>query len=329
MMKTIRFIGMMIALLLVIHRGTAQEIETLLRGTSQDSSFYHVERISPNEYWVGGEYGILKKLDTLGQIQNIHLAAEGSHILKIQRWKDFVFLSADNGKLIRYNLTTNEWKIKSYTRFQNRCFYDFTINESGLLVLCGGHSKIAKGKKRLPGGFIALSDTGLTPPKIVWRSGLKFPFNMYQDSGKISVWIYNGFHSQIIQSSTCKEWKKSGQKIKGLVHGCISDRDTLLVCGSKSVRYKKSGMLGRISPGKAICYPAETGCIWDYKKLGNKWVALGRSGEISLIELKNPLWKPIRLPEAASLYDAIALSENKLLVVGHGKRLYFVRFRHP
>ena len=123
----------------------AQEIVTLLSGKSSDSSFYHVERINDNEYWVCGEFGILKKLDTLGHIQNIEAPAEGMHLFKILRWNNYVFLAADHGKLIRYNLLTSEWKIKSFKGFKQRCFYDFTINDQGTIVLCGGHSKIAKG----------------------------------------------------------------------------------------------------------------------------------------------------------------------------------------
>lgn len=52
---------------------------------------------------------------------------------------------------LRKNLTTSE----------NRCFYDFTITENGVIILCGGTKEIAKGIKKIPRGFIALTDTSL------------------------------------------------------------------------------------------------------------------------------------------------------------------------
>ena len=39
-----------------------QKVHILSKGVHSDSSYYCIEKITENEFWIGGESGILKKL---------------------------------------------------------------------------------------------------------------------------------------------------------------------------------------------------------------------------------------------------------------------------
>ena len=52
----------LIILLLFYSNIFGQNIQVVSQGIESDSSFYHIEKINENEFWVAGECGILKKL---------------------------------------------------------------------------------------------------------------------------------------------------------------------------------------------------------------------------------------------------------------------------
>jgi hypothetical protein len=304
----------------------AQNFKILSQGDYADSSFYHIEKIADNEYWICGEYGILKKIDTLGNISSLNFAPQGQHLLKIVRWNDFVFLSDDNGGLYRYDLKNKCWKIKEFENFKNRCFYDFTITDDGKIILCGGTKAIAKGKKKIPNGFIALSDTGFSTIKKVWGSFRKFVFSVStQYKGEYQAVLFNGISSRFLKSKDGKKWKR-GKSIRGLVHDVVVFQDTLVFCGSKNRHYKEDGLIGWIAPEKKRIGVQESGCIWSLQPFGKSLIGICRNGSISIFNPLQEEWKSIKLPQAFSIYDVEVISTKKLMLVGHGKRIYLAEF---
>ncbi len=296
-------------------------------GDYSDSSFYHIEKIEDNEFWICGEYGILKKIDTLGNLSSINFKSNGQHLLKVVRWRDYVFLSDDNGSMYRYNRKNNTWIAKKFNNFRNRCFYDFTITENGVIILCGGTKEIAKGIKKIPRGFIALTDTSLQSIEKVWGSFRKFVFSVstiYE--GKYSAIVFNGIQSTILRSKSGSKWKR-GKSIKGLVHDAIVRQDTLIVCGSKNIHYKQDGIIGSIYPEKELKSISGSGCIWSLQPFGNELLGISRSGSICHLKSIKDNWVPIALPQAFSIYDVEVISEKKLILVGHGKRIYLAEFK--
>lgn len=319
-------LGLLCLLLSLTVRVFAQKFSILSQGDYADSSFYHIEKIAENEFWICGEYGILKKIDTLGNISTLNFIPRGKHLLKIVRWKDYVFLSDDDGGVYRYNLNSKQWLQKEFNGFKNRCFYDFTITPQGTIILCGGTKAIAKGKKKIPHGFIAVSDTGLREIKKVWGSFRKFVFSVSTYyHGNYQALSYNGRSSIFIQSKDGRKWKK-GKRIKGLIHDAVEYRDTLVFCGSNNMHYKEDGLLGCIDPVKKRDVVPQSGCIWSLQPFGDRLLGICRSGSLSVFNPLQENWNPINLPKAFSIYDAEVISQKKLILVGHGKRIYLAEF---
>lgn len=306
---------------------SGQQFKILSTGDYSDSSFYHIEKIDVNEFWICGEFGILKKLDTLGNLSTIPFQSNGEHLLKIIGWKDFVFLSGDNGGLYRYNRKDKTWLIKKPKHFENRCFYDFTITEEGEMILCGGTRAIAKGRKKIPNGFIAVCDTGFQNIKKVWSHYRKFCFSVSnQFEGNYQALVYNGLSSRIMESSNGKKWKKKN-KIKGLVHDVIAFENSLVICGAKNIHYKEDGMIAVVYPQKSTQIIPASGCIWRLEKFRNQLLGISRSGEMAVFNPLNEKWKSIPLPQAFSIYDAEVFSNQKLILVGHGKKIFMADFK--
>jgi hypothetical protein len=305
----------------------AQQFKVLSKGDYSDSSFYHIEKIEANEFWICGEYGILKRMDTLGNISPINFKSNGQHLLKVVRWKDFVFLADDNGSMYRYHLKNNTWIVKEFPAYKNRCFYDFMITSNGGIILCGGTKEIAKGIKKIPHGFIAVTDTGLQNIEKVWGSFRKFVFSVSTTyEGKYTAIVFNGIQSTLFYSESGKKWKR-GKSIKGLVHDAIVRHDTLLVCGSKNIHYKQDGIIGSIYPAKELKSISGSGCIWSLQPFGNELLGISRSGSICHLKSIKDNWVAIALPQVFSIYDVEVISEKKLILVGHGKRIYLAEFK--
>ena len=81
-----------------------QSVNVVLRGSKSDSSFYHLAKIKNNEFWAGGKYGILRSIDTLGNVSGIPFPNEGHDILKIERVKNHVFILTSNSVVFKYDI---------------------------------------------------------------------------------------------------------------------------------------------------------------------------------------------------------------------------------
>jgi hypothetical protein len=159
---------------LQFHSINAQSITTIFHGTSRDSSFYHIEKINNNEFWVGGEYGILISIDTLGNFKNISYPNEGNSILKIVKFHNSVFIAAEHGIFYCYCFTDKKWAKYQFNKLKNKTAYDFIIDGNGKIVFCGGNYIVGRGGKAFPKGFVAETDTSFSSIKFLKKKPFHF-----------------------------------------------------------------------------------------------------------------------------------------------------------
>ena len=299
----------------------AQDYNILSAGEKMDSSYYDLAKISDNSFWAGGEYGILKNIDTLGNLTTIDYPSNHSSILKIERHHDVVFLSTDNGTLYTYNLETETWKRKCHKKLRNRAIYNFIIQDDGSLVFGGGSRKVANAHLHIPCGFIATVDANLENLHFTWKSWRKFVWSIYQSADKtVYAACFNGLGSQIMKFSE-NRWHTE-RRVKGLVHHMEEISGETWFCGSKSIFYKCTGLLGALySPEDPTCYE-ETGCFWSMDVFNDELICQSQSGGIVTVNLDT--YRNINsVFDNFILYEIELVSQDKYLMVGSAKTIIF------
>jgi hypothetical protein len=315
-------------LLFISSTAFGQQVQVLLQGEDADSSFYHLAKIQQNEYWVGGEYGILKKVDTLGNISSISYPNEGFDILKIIRANDYIFIVTSNAVIYRYDMNQKKFLKKEFPQFKNKCFYDIIALQDGNLMVCGGASGITKAEKIIPKGFIAIIDPDLNNITTVWKNYRKFVWSLNENpQGEVFAATFNGFNTSIIKSNNFNNWT-TDSKIKGLVHEISRFNGALWFCGTKTIKFQKDGIFGLKGNGKKQLVLNQSGCLWSMESMDDHIIAATQNGNLLKINPKTFQTSPIVIPNAFCLYDVKKISEKKLLVVGHGKGAYILDFNH-
>ena len=298
----------------------SQSIYTVLQGVDSDSSFYHIEKINSNEYWAGGEYGILKSVDTLGNVNDIYgFENDGKNILAIKKVDDCVFVTTDNSLIYCYNLTTKLWQKKYFKKFKGRCFYDLLELENGKIAICGGATGIATGLKKIPNGFIGLLNFEDEIIDLIWKRKNKFVWSMIENENQLHIASFNGINSKIESTNNLKKWKTTS-KIKGIVHEINVLDNELWFSGTKSMNYTKSGIYGPVNECKNPRTLTYGGCVWSMSGAVNNKLGVTNGG--TLLNLHTQ--EQIRVQKAFTLYDLHIISNRKILIVGHGKGIYIV-----
>jgi hypothetical protein len=309
--------------LLNLAKSSAQIIEEINVGSDIDSSYYDVYQLAEGDIWLGGEFGVLKRMRTDGTIQSIVYPNKGSNILKFFRIDDFLYIAADHGTIYKFNLLTEQISKTEFPNFKNRCFYDLTYNNAGKLIVCGGSSGIGRGKKRIPMGFVASIDTSLTQePEVIWKNSRKFVWALSQEREKgFSAAIFNGTHSTIYHFTEAnKDSTSKGVKVKGLIHALNNIDGRLVYSGCRSIQYHKRGIWGFEDDRSSYRTIDKAGIICNVIKLNSKLYGFTQQG--SLLELSNNSNLIIyQTPNASAFYEALAMNKQTLLLAGHGKSL--------
>ena len=120
----------LILLLCLIKCGLHAQLIHLEPASSHDSSYYDIRKMNDGSIWLGGEYGILKKINK-GNVSSIPYPNNGSHILKIIENENVIYMACDKGTIYRLNKETGDAKVKVYKRFRKKCFYDMAIDKIG------------------------------------------------------------------------------------------------------------------------------------------------------------------------------------------------------
>ena len=313
----------LIFLLLFYSTAFGQKIHTIFQGIESDSSFYHIEKINKNEFWAGGEYGILKKIDSLGNVSTQNFPNEGLNILKILKKENYVFIITDNAVIYRYDILNKMFKKKIFLNFKNKCFYDLIALQNGDLMVCGGTSGITKGEKKIPNGFIAILDSDLKEISTVWKSRRKFVWSLLElENGNILASTFNGLNTKIIKTENYIDWEKN-TRIKGLVHEIALLTNTIWYSGSRNIHYKENGIIKM--KGQKQLLPNKAGCLWSMDVVNGKIISVTANGKLIILDKKTSEIKQIDNSPFV-FYDIEKISESKILVVGHGKSICIIDF---
>ena len=291
-------------------------------GLETDSSFYHMAKINNNEFWVGGEYGILKKIDSSGNISEVNYPNEGLNILKIIDVEDYIYIVTANSVIYRYNTLDQTYFKKTFPNFKNKCFYDVITLQDGNLLVCGGTTGIQVESKTIPKGFIALLDKDLNELNTVWKCYRKFVWSLLElPNGDVLASTFNGNNSKIIRSVNHTKWKKD-VIIKGLVHELALLDDDIYYSGAKSIRFKEDGIFG-IKDQEQTQLDG-TGCLWSMDLVNGNIISVTSNNKLVLFDKKTNEVRQMDIPISSAMYDIQKISESKIVVVGHAQSMYII-----
>ncbi|HAW51543.1 MAG TPA: hypothetical protein DCX54_04315 [Flavobacteriales bacterium] len=299
-----------------------QKIHVVHDGIETDSSFYHLTKINENEFWIGGEYGILKKIDSSGTISQVNYPNDGLNILKVLNVDNYVYVVTANSVIYRFNTTDQTCLKKSFPRFKNRCFYDVISLKNGNLLVCGGTTGIQAESKTIPNGFIALLDKDLEEMEPVWKSYHKFVWSLLEmPNGEILASTFNGNNSKIIKSSNYSDWKKDS-KVKGLIHELALLDGEVYYSGARSFRFRKDGIFGIKDKEEKVLNG--TGCLWSMDSVDGNVISVTSNNKLVLFDTKKNEVREMDIPISKAMYDIQKISKTKILVVGHAQSMYFI-----
>ena len=309
--------------LLPVAKSIAQIIEEVNVGNDIDSSYYDVYQLAEGDIWLGGEFGVLKRMRKDGSIQSISYPNNGSNILKFFRIGQFLYIAADHGTIYKFNLLTEHFSKIEFPNFKNRCFYDLSYNNAGKLIVCGGSSGIGRGKKRIPMGFVASIDTSLSQePEIIWKNTRKFVWALSQEGDRgFAAAIFNGTRSTIYHfRDSHKDSINKGLKVKGLIHALNNIDGRLVYSGCRSIQYHKKGIWGFEDDRSSYRAIEKVGIICNVIKLNSKLYGFTQQG--SLLELSHDSNVIVyQTPDSSAFYEALAMNNQTFLIAGHGKNL--------
>lgn len=324
--RGIRFLSMYL-LLFYFSTSALGQAQALLSTYDQDSSFYDIAKISENEFWLGGESGVLYKTDTLGNIEKI-LNNQNSTILKILKYQDFVFLGTDDGHIIRQNLKTGQTQVKYFKELKKRCIYDMKIYSEDQIIICGGAGAISKAQIAIPRGFVATVDLDLNDLDIVYNNIRKFVWSVVKsDSGKLFATCYDGFGSQVIQMKG-EKWDKIAKK-KGLIHELHIVENELWFSGGKNGNFNKNGIIGKVFDAPSKSYTHQDGAIWGLTINKNDLVAVTNNGKVLSYQTEMHSNHQSNFSTLHTLYDVEPMGASNLLIAGHGKSAFIIKTNKP
>jgi len=304
--------------------GLSQTIKVLSAGQGSDSSYYHLTKISDNEYWAGGKQGVLKSIDTLGNISPIIFENRGERILKIEKVGHYVFLATSDATIYRYDLKTKVFYRKYFPEFKDKCFYDLIALKNGKIVVCGGNKAIVQSQKRFPKGIIAVVDQDLNDMKLVWKSYRKFVWSLLElENGEVLAAVFNGHNSKILKSKDLNSWKRF-TKVRGLVYELALLDGKLCYSGARNFNINQNGILGEHEKKQIVL--KKKGFQWAMNCLRGNLITVSSHGSIFVTKDNEEVIAEVKMPSGHALYDIQEISPQKFLIVGKGQAIYLVDF---
>jgi len=320
MIKELKFL--IFFLFIPIFFSEAQKIEFLSLSNTSDSSFYDICRLSDNEFWIGGEHGILKTIDSTRKISSISYHNQGISVFKMLEAGNYLYIAADCGTIYKFNTSNHQLeKIFTSNRFKNYCFYDMILDENGKLIICGGKSKIVKAKYAIPTGFIIEVDSSfIGKVNILWKSKFNFVWSLSQKDGNVYASAFDGKYSKILEGDIKKRKFKKKYKINALVYKIIMHQDTLWMLGSKNIHFREDGFIGAIYKDIVHISPVSgKGCVWNMLFTNGSILAFTNDG--SILFRKSADWSLYNINTKRTIYAAQQFNYNSILLVGNGKTI--------
>ncbi|MEL7530422.1 MAG: hypothetical protein AAFN10_03900 [Bacteroidota bacterium] len=325
MTRNALFTGLLLSLSFSL--GFAQKITPLQTGLISDSSYYDIASIGNGLFWAAGENGLLKEIDSNGNTRSLAFPEGEVNLLKIVPTSEAIFIGGDQGMIFRYDRRSETFERSFFGKsFAKRCFYDMMVMDDGTLLVAGGNQKIAKAGKTLPKGFIAKVDPSLKfGPEIVWESAVHFVWSLERPGDESVEYIaaaYSGIQTVILSSiNGATTWQKKGH-VPALVHHLHWNGDVIYYSGVKNPLFSSNGRVGKLNGDKIDL--ADEGCVWSLLELNGKLHALTFNGSIAELEPVSATVNKRYRPTTFSLYEAVAIDDQRALVVGHGQQLFLM-----
>lgn len=324
--KCSSFIRLMLSLSLFQSVLLAQNTITLQAPSTPDSSFYDIAKIDENEFWICGENGILKSVDSFGMMKNIpDFPGKGINLLKIATLSDRILISSDNGIIYSYLQSSQSWATLQIPGLSNSAIYSMLPLGDSIIYACGGHKLIATGKRTIPFGFVfASKDRGESwyPVMKKWN---RFFWDLTYDSENDEVIAlgYGPFGSRLFTISK-KEVHRTDFRSKYLLHDIeYSNQYGLIACGGK---YKKTGAKGKIycfNEHKAESFKTG-GFIWSLILTPSINLLTAGPGNIHFRIAKDENWQSAQILSTGNFYQSVLISKNKVFIVGSAGLLVLI-----
>lgn len=298
-------------------------ISVLQQGTSyQDSSYYDIMPVA-DKFWIGGKYGTLKMIDKDGNLENINSPSQHLDIYKLDKFDEQNLIACgDKGRVYLHNTKQNLWKTIKVKGYEKACFYNMVVVDENTAYICGGNSKIAHSKKRIPNGFILESkDKGLT-----WKKVYSNPFMM--------VWCvkYNAFAKKVyalmytpnrtyLYGLEGNNWKKEKNIGNSIFHEIqfLNAQDYVATGGWQTQK-------GRIySNNKKAIFP-NSGLIWGRTE-GSKYDIYSASKGQILFDDKmgNYHCYAAKLNKDFNIYETVFTSDSTAIAIGSARTILMIK----
>jgi hypothetical protein len=313
-------LSIFIGIFLISNTLFAQQIQQLKPAISNISSIYDAIKLSEEVTWLCGEDGYLQELKN-GVYSDVNYPNKRVNMLKFHRHGNTVYIAADKGNLFVFSITSQSWKVYTFEKYANRCFYDLHTSKNGDLFVCGGASKISIGEMVLPNGFLLkVDDLHSQSYEVLYSNKLKFVWSVFGNAqDELLFSNYNGFKSKVYEISGSTISKR--HVVKGLVYDHFLINETLFFYGAKNLNYRKHGLVGSYDNGKKkpnFCRTLnQSGFVTNMFKNDSSTYVSTYNGLLFKLNTSKELQVPLSNPNTFSIYSSVNTKEGTLLF-GHG-----------
>ncbi len=287
---------------------------------SPDSSFYDIIKVQKNEYWICGEHGILKSVDSLGIITDIHgFPGKDNNLLKMLKLSDRILISGDKGYIYTFFFSSKKWKTLHIPSLKRRSIYSLLSLGDSIIYACGGNMPIAKGKRAIPRGFVYIStDQGESWRQVINKWNRFFWDMAYNpEQHNVAALGYSPLGSRIFEIKN-DDFQKSAMHTKLLLHDIeYAPEQGLLACGGQ---YKKSGGKGKIywfNQKKTIDFESG-GFIWSLIFDQQLKLLTAGPGTIHFTTPGSKQWQSKQILSPGNFYQSVKISDRKVFIIGSG-----------
>jgi hypothetical protein len=305
--------------------GFSQQVKVLsVSHARNDSSFYDIKRTSRTTFWACGKYGILYELSEDGKLSKVNYPGQGKHLLKMDEFDaDNAVLCGEGGFVYNYCRSENSWNVVKVKGYDNSTFYNICVIDANTAYVCGGKSKITRGQRTIPFGFILKSNDKGKTWKEVYHCATEMIWDMDYDkkSGIISALTYSPFtKSRIISSPiTVEEWNGSVVTYNYLFHEMFNDEGNLYLAGSKSGKiYSGDGSVFS-SDGTNSLKRQTDGLLWDIDANSDYLVSSACKGVFYVNKKGDNKWQRIDTGHPYNLYEIAFIDSDSFFLVGSNK----------
>jgi hypothetical protein len=299
-------------------------IDVLHQGNSfSDSSYYDIIKVE-DKYWIAGKYGILKSIDSEGNLENIDYPSLDLDIYKLENLdNNKIIASGDKGTIYIHDLISKTWQTIQVKGYENACFYNLAVDNEHNIYVGGGNSKIAHSKKTIPYGFILTSkDGGKT-----WNNSFKNMLNMVwcvkrnEFNNKMYALMYT-INKTFLYELKDEKWKKKQKIGNSIFHEVQFEDEKNFVATGGWI-----GKKGRINSNTQKNVIENSGLLWGRVKNEHFTLYTGCDGKI-LVEFENgdKQLSETKLNLPFSIYEAIFVDTYTAYAIGSGRTLLKIQF---